>query len=510
MPVEPNLTGLRCVGYVRVSSEGQIEGTRLDSQERNIREYVKARGGTLTHIYREEGQSGRSTHKRDEFTKMRNDAGKHKFDCLVVNQFERLNRNQQDAIIIKALLRKDYQIKVLSVTEPTGDDPISQLIERFFESLAEYFSHNLSANIKRATREIRENGKWFGSIVPIGYLRDEQDKQKIVIDPEKAPYVVMMFEWYVTGNYSHRDIANKLNEMGLRTGRDLLWTYTSVRIVLTNPVYIGKMVTHDTTYTASYKRVLGEPKVYQGGHEPLISEELFNQAQEMAKRRYKNRSAKPTYKDYLLQGLCYCSRCLQGEPPDGVPEHKHGKMYIMKAPRHNGGETYQYYRCPNGHATIQTHKIDEQIINFLLSDTLPDDWKTKAVHTVWEGLIDKDADEYAAEIKAQIDRLNTSWIKGFLDYDKYVADMTELQKIMESIPTRNDGSYERAVDLIYNFKKHWEGAGDDQRKRRDLVQMVVEGVYLDGDKVEAVLLAPGQKFFHTENGLALTDLDSKE
>ncbi len=128
---------MRYAAYVRISSEEQVGNYSVDAQKRAIQTWVEAQGGTLTKIYVDEAESGR-TSNRPAFLQMRQDARNVKFDALVVHKFDRFARNRTDSLAIKSLLRYDYGVKVFSATEPSedSDGPLGALIEGIVKPLA--------------------------------------------------------------------------------------------------------------------------------------------------------------------------------------------------------------------------------------------------------------------------------------------------------------------------------------------------------------------------------------
>ena len=119
-----------------------------------IQNWVKGQGGKLVKVYVDEAQSGRDEN-RPGFQEMRRDARKGKFDALVVHKFDRLARNRANSLAFKSLLRHDYGIKVLSVTEPSedSDGPLGALIEGIMEAVAEWYSRNLATEVAKGKLE---------------------------------------------------------------------------------------------------------------------------------------------------------------------------------------------------------------------------------------------------------------------------------------------------------------------------------------------------------------------
>ncbi len=161
---------MRYAAYIRISSEEQVGNFSVDAQRREIETWVAAQGGRLVKSYVDEAQSGRTT-DRPAFQRMRRDARKGKFDALVVHKFDRFARNRTDALAIKSLLRYDYGVKVLSVTEPSedSDGPMGALIEGIMESVADWYSRNLGAEVVKGKKERSHQGL-HNNQAPFGML----------------------------------------------------------------------------------------------------------------------------------------------------------------------------------------------------------------------------------------------------------------------------------------------------------------------------------------------------
>ena len=177
------------------------------------------------HVYADEGESA-LTVQRTQFQKMRLDARNGKFDAVVVHKFDRFARNRTDALAIKSLLHYDYKIKVFSATEPSedSDGPIGALIEGIMESVADWYSRNLAAEVAKGKKE-RGNQGLHNNRAPFGM---KKNKDKILIPDEyELEGLKLAFERYATSNYSDADIARLLTEKGYSSGHvtqsDLSW-----------------------------------------------------------------------------------------------------------------------------------------------------------------------------------------------------------------------------------------------------------------------------------------------
>ena len=296
--------------YVRVSTEDQTEFSP-DSQIKKIEEYAKNNNILLPQefIFLDEGISGRIAKKRPEFMKMIGIAKtKPKpFDVILVWKFSRFARNRQDSIVYKSMLRKDYNIDVVSITEQLSSDSTSILIEALLEAMDEYYSINLAQEVRRGMNEKFSRGGVV-TAPPFGYKMGTDYYQ---IDEKTAPIVKMIFNDFISG-LSTRQIALKLNDMGVRSKRGNRFENRTVEYILSNPVYIGKSRRnlkgkdgHDRYYRSN------DVITVNAKHMPLIDLQVYDEAQKLlssSKNKYAPKD-RTSYTDFMLQGLVRCSNC---------------------------------------------------------------------------------------------------------------------------------------------------------------------------------------------------------
>ena len=225
--------------YIRVSTEEQTEYSP-DSQLKKIREYAAAHEILLPErlIFLDEGISGRSASRRPAFLRMIGMAKQkpRPFDLILVWKFSRFARSRQDSILYKSMLRKDCGIHVISITEQLSDDPTAILIEALLEAMDEYYSINLAQEVRRGMNEKFSRGGVV-SVPPFGY---RMGTECFVPDAEKSFLVPMIFEDCLNG-LTCRQIAVKLNRLGIRTARGNPFESRTVQYILTNPTYTGKL-----------------------------------------------------------------------------------------------------------------------------------------------------------------------------------------------------------------------------------------------------------------------------
>lgn len=296
--------------YIRVSTDDQTEFSP-DAQLRALKEYARKNDILLTkeHIYIDEGISGKRADKRPEFMRMIAMAkSKPKpFDVILVHKFDRFARSREDSVVYKSLLKKEANIKVTSITETIEDDKFSVILEAMLEAMAEYYSLNLAEEVKKGMTEKALRGE-YQSIAPLGY---EMVDKKLVIIPEKAEFVKMIFNKYASEQMGLRAIASYANDLGLRTNRGNLFENRTIEYILNNPVYIGK-----TRWTPTGKtlRNYNNPDsiIADGNHEPIIDMDLWDKVQERlkAQKELYGKRQKPQAKVRTwLKGLAKCGSC---------------------------------------------------------------------------------------------------------------------------------------------------------------------------------------------------------
>lgn len=296
--------------YIRVSTDDQLEYSP-DSQLIEIRRYAKAHEMIIPEEYiyiEDDGISGRKTKKRIAFHQMIGTAKtKPKpFDVILLWKFSRFARNREDSVVYKSMLRKQLGIDVISVSEPLSDDKMSILIEAMIEAMDEYYSINLSEEVTRGMTEKVRRGEPV-SIPAFGYLIKEKQYYP---NPETAPIVRALFEEYA-GGAGCRDLAAKLNDMGVRSTRGNPFENRTVEYILRNPVYIG-MIRWCPDGKTNRNFAKENVMIVQGSHEPIVERELWDQVQKRLdeiKRTYPKYARVRAHCDFMLKGLVRCSNC---------------------------------------------------------------------------------------------------------------------------------------------------------------------------------------------------------
>jgi len=405
--------------YIRVSTDDQTE-LSPDSQLKEIRKYAASHNVELLeeHVYIE-AVSGRSAAKRPEFNRMIAVAkGKPApFDVILVWKFSRFARNREDSIVYKSMLRKDCGIDVVSISEALGDDNTSVLIEALIEAMDEYYSLNLAGEVRRGLREKAERGGII-TVAPFGYRIDDG---KYVVFDEQAVIVRSFFEDYMNG-VTLRELATRLNNLGIMTNRGTPWRSKAVKYVLRNPVYIGK-VHWDNVLT-------------QGLHEPIVSDELFGRVQKRLDNAAMvfNKGEHQTIRlpDFMLRGLVKCSNC-----GSTLVNHKKGTGLQCC--------TFVHGRCAVSHsvtkkainqAVIERIKADLDIGEFVIEPRIVRDTESDNVTVQIESL------------KRKLNRAAEAYENGAYDLDYF----KERKAVIEAEIEKLGSPEKKKKDVLYDVR----------------------------------------------------------
>ncbi len=302
-------TSLRSgAAYIRVSTDKQEE-LSPDAQRRLIIDYAKKNGILLSDkdIFVENGISGKKADKRPMFQQMiaLAKSKEHPYDVILVWKFSRFARNQDESILYKSLLRK-RDVDVVSISEPIVDGPFGSLIERLIEWMDEYYSINLSSEVRRGMTEKALRGG-YQAAAPLGY--DHHADGVPTINLQEAQIVRRIFQEYNDGA-DFSTVARNLNDAGFRTRRGNLFELRVVRYILQNPFYIGKIRWNRAKHGSYTNNDPEDIIIVDGQHTPIISEEAFNAANDRINREFRPMRRKGTcYTKHWLCGVLKCGYC---------------------------------------------------------------------------------------------------------------------------------------------------------------------------------------------------------
>ncbi|WP_423250789.1 recombinase family protein [Lactococcus lactis] len=327
---------LRVAAYCRVSTDSDEQASSYEVQVEHYTNFINNNSDwVLAGIYADDGISGTSTNKREEFNRLIQDCMDNKVDRIITKSISRFARNTLDCLkYIRQL--KENNIPVFFEKENIDTlDSKGEIMLTIMASLAQQESQSLSQNVKLGLQyryqqgEITINHNRF-----LGYTKDEDGH--LVIEPTEAEVIKRIFKEYLEGA-SLIQIARNLEADGILTGAgNKKWAGTTVKGILINEKYMGDALlakTHTVDFLTK-KRVKNNgivPQYYvENSHEPIIPKTLFLQVQEEITRRanLKNKKGSITYSSkYALSGITYCGKC--GEIYRRLHWNNRGKKSIV-------------------------------------------------------------------------------------------------------------------------------------------------------------------------------------
>jgi site-specific DNA recombinase len=312
---------IRAALYLRVSTGRQADNDlSIPDQRRQAKAYCASRGWEIAADYVEPGASA-TDDRRPEFQRMI-DAATTKppaFDVILVHSFSRFFRDQfQLEFYVRRLAKAG--VRLVSIRQELGDDPMSNMIRQIMALFDEYQSRENAKHTLRAMKENARQGFWNGALPPIGYRiveaaeqRGHRTKKSLEIDPIQAETVRSIFRFAREGNGSSgpmgvKSIAKHLNEARIRTRDGERWGVDAVHKVLTRTMYIGRH-RFNTKYWKTRERK-PEAEVVEMIVPPIIDVAEFEAVQTLLKARSPAMTAPrvvsgPT----LLTGICFCAAC---------------------------------------------------------------------------------------------------------------------------------------------------------------------------------------------------------
>lgn len=306
---------LRVTFYARVSTDRYEQLNSLENQVTYFSNFIKEQENwTFVEGYVDEGISGTSVKKREDFLRMVDDAKKKKFDLILTKEISRFSRNTLDSIkYTQELLSNGVGVHFLSDNINTFQ-PDSELRLTIMSSIAQEEIRKLSERVRFGYKRSVEKGIVPGSNNIYGYTKN---KGKLVIDEKQAKFIRLIFETYVSENIGVHRLGFKLfDEYGVTNYSGKPIAGTVIKNIIRNPKYKGYFCAHKET-TVDYhdrkrKRFKRDEWIVYKDNEtcpPIVSEELWDKANEILDARSKkhdqiNKNNK--YNKFPFSGLMHC------------------------------------------------------------------------------------------------------------------------------------------------------------------------------------------------------------
>ena len=302
--------GRRVYCLYRVSTLGQVEKDDIPMQKQFCREFVRQHPGwEIVKEFSEKGVSGFkvSAKDRDAVQEIQRDALQNKFDILLVFMFDRLGRREDETpFVVEWFAKNDIEVWSVKEGQQRFDTHVDKLLNyiRYWQASGE--SIKTSVRTKTRMEQLTKEGCFTGGVVPFGYRLEHkgrtnkrnQDVGDLVIDPDEAEIVKLIFQKYLYEGYGAQRLCRYLTEQGIKNKKGRNIPTTSINRIIKNPIYTGVIRNGD-----SQSDVLTDLQI--------IDEETFEKAQRMMERRVTHHSDVPlnTKGQSLLVRNIYCGHC---------------------------------------------------------------------------------------------------------------------------------------------------------------------------------------------------------
>ena len=512
--------------YLRLSRDDgtETESNSIASQREILKEYLKRYPDMeLVEIYSDDGYSG-TNFDRPDFIRMMEDVYSGKINCIVVKDLSRFGRNYIEIgnYLDNVFVRN--RVRFVAVNNnydnfSTGNNVVSNLLTLSITNVTnESQAASTSVNVRGTLNLRRQQGKFIGSFATYGYLKDPDDKHKLIIDEETAPIVRMIFERFIAGE-SIIGITKDLNEMGIPNpsmykkqkglnykhpsgiSNDGLWPDSSVRRILQNRMYVGDMVQgKNTTMSYKIKQCRAIPKdewiVVENTHEPIIDRETFDSAQALFNKHIRKSPQKNEVD--LFSGLVRCADCK--------------RAMNKKTNKHPYG-TYHYYRCVTARKlkksacsnhTIRIDKLEQSVLltiqkmidtavnmSELLTQINNNSKRKKESSHLQKALKSQVAER--EKLSTMITDLYPDWKSGVITMDEYQLLKERLGERMriadEKIASLNKSAekFKNGITDENDFVSHFKKYGNIESLTRPLLTELVQEIFVhEGGDIEVV------------------------
>ena len=484
-------------GLVRESTKKQGENSGPMVQRRAAYEYAAKWGLELPDTSGadpgEEGfdgafytdfVSGSTAAKRPQFQRMIADAEAGAFDVLLVYDTSRFARERREAATYELRLHKAGVVVVYIETNDlsSADQQVGQAVH---SALSHEFLTLHGGKVQKAYRVKRyELGKWSGT-VPIGYRMSYEtvynktkggselvETGKLVLDTEPQPrigfgetytradLVRRIGETYATGTFGFRPLAAHMNLLGYRNALGEPFSGSSIRVIVSNPVYVGRVGWHRRPDKERKAHNFQDPEWKQGEQEPIWSESLWQAIKAVRLRSFRGSNGGKLHNVYPFRRLAVCDRCganLYGEAHQRAAGHQ-AVLYMAC--------TSQRERHACDQRAVRSAQLEDQVGEWLATLVIPADWRADIERLQRREAQIQNPSIDTARIERQLANLRELFLQADITRDEYVGRKRALTATLNggsAQPTYSEAVLVRAARLLNELGGLWSKATASER-----------------------------------------------
>jgi site-specific DNA recombinase len=516
---------MRIAVYVRVSTQTPCQTQSIEHQLQRLRAHVQTQGWELPdeHVFRDDGYSGASLN-RPGLDRLRERIAQRAFDRVLITAPDRLARKYvHQVLLLEEFDQHDCQTEFLE--RPMSQDPHDQLVLQIRGAVAEYERSLITDRMRRGRQaKLRAGLLLPWTRPPYGYRVDPdrpRDPRGVRLEPAEAVTVAEMAAYYLEDGRSLFGLAKHLMAMGVLTpSGKKRWNQATVRGILTNPVYIGKVYAgrnraRPARIRRSALKPLGNPT---SGHEPaspedwilvaevpaILTQEQFDLIQAKLAQNQKFASRNNTSHEYLLRALVSCGLC--GLACTARSCHPGYAYYTCRAKQHPI-QSCRDERCPS--RFIPATQLDALVWQDLCEILTHPELITQALERAQGGqwlpqelqARQENLRKARRSLEQQLERLTEAYLSNVIplaEYQRRRQDLEQRQVTLEQQAQQLMASVDRQVELaglaigIEDFcQRVQRGLADATfEQKRQLVELLIDRVVVTNDEVEIRYVIP--------------------
>lgn len=329
--------------YVRVSTEEQArEGQSIENQVDRLSAYAKFQGWTNVQVFADEGESAKNM-ARPAMKRLVKMIKRGEVAVVATMAVDRLSRNLLDMLQFVELCEEHKTAYVCAGLNFDTSTPIGRMVLQILAAFAEFERSMIATRVRTTMQNIAEKKGRYMAVPPFGYALDEQ--KNLVPVPEQAEWVRRAADMFVAG-HGYRAIAKYLNDSGVTTSRGAAWASDTVRGMLTNELYAGRLVYNRRYYDKAGKMHWRDPAdwiVHEEAHPAIFSEEQWAEIDRRVSRKIPRGGTRSL--KYRLSGFVRCGQCgafMASRNYGNKGPHKDRKIFVCSNYQKSGSCTFNY------------------------------------------------------------------------------------------------------------------------------------------------------------------------